>query len=121
VCLKAFDNGLKLPLKMFCGDTICKGCVSGMIQGDCLSCGVCGEDYLMALNSKGFLTFNGRYCRVKDKLGSLFAHSITKELVLRCIPLDTMRVPKVSPGVNIVMAESKPLDSDQLPVLTTQI
>lgn len=40
---------------------------------------------------------------------------------MRCIPIDHQRIVKAAPGTNIVVAEPKPLDSDQLPVLTTQM
>ena len=43
------------------------------------------------------------------------------DFVLRCIPIDHIRLVKSAPGTNIVVADPRPLDSDQLPVLTTQM
>ena len=98
VCFMTFQDenqnrvrsNLRLPMKLFCGDTICQQCVKSSLKEESLECQVCSKTFKIKANSKGRVIFDNKWCRLKDQFGPLKVSSEQSilEVALRSIPLD---------------------------------
>ena len=83
-------SNLRLPLKLFCGDTICQLCVSKSLTDTKLTCQVCLQNFKIRVNSKENVIFGNKWSRIKDQFGALKvnSHQSIQDIAMRSIPID---------------------------------
>ena len=79
VCLCKFSVHNR-PLKLFCGDTVCSGCLLPLVREVTpsrseMACPICQKKFTAKLNKAGYPVINRRFCRLRDAIGDLAVES----------------------------------------------
>jgi hypothetical protein len=95
VCNQPYDPS-KLPLKLYCGDTICSSClqINTKVKGKrtSLTCPICTHKFKAKIDKEGFVVINKKYKRVRDAQGVINVKvlcQIPPSVLARCFPVDS--------------------------------
>ena len=94
ICSNKFSIDKNLPVKLYCGDTICKMCLLPKIKQHTdtnfsLNCIICNELFIAKLNKQGFIVVNKKYSRIRDSQGNdlrVINQIISPEMILKQFP-----------------------------------